>query len=69
MFVLSRLAFKSVNLTTHAITKMDIVELYQHIVSDDALTILSFFLLAAYYIVFSYQMMKANKRSTQVHHA
>ncbi|CVM09524.1 mother cell-specific membrane sporulation protein [Bacillus altitudinis] len=66
---LSRLAFKSVNLTTHAITKMDIVELYQHIVSDDALTILSFFLLAAYYIVFSYQMMKANKRSTQVHHA
>ncbi|AOZ90392.1 mother cell-specific membrane sporulation protein [Bacillus xiamenensis] len=66
---LSRLALKLVDLTKHAITKMDVVELYQHIVSDDALTMLSFFLLAAYYIVFSYQMMKANKRSTHMHHA
>jgi len=66
---LSRLAFKLFDLTKHAITKIDIVELYQHIVSDDALTMLSFFLLAAYYIVFSYQMMKAKKRSIHVHHA
>ncbi|MCY7574239.1 mother cell-specific membrane sporulation protein [Bacillus pumilus] len=66
---LSRFAFKLVELTKHSMTKIDVIELYQHIVSDDALTMLSFFLLAAYYIVFSYHMMKANKRSTHVHHA
>lgn len=51
------------------LTKIGVVELYQHIVSDDAMTMLSFFLLAAYYVVFSYQMMKAGKRSTRMHHA
>ncbi|MCC9087430.1 MULTISPECIES: mother cell-specific membrane sporulation protein [Bacillus] len=66
---LSRFAFKLVELTKHSLTKIDVIELYQRIVSDDALTMLSFFLLAAYYIVFSYHMMKANKRSSHVHHA
>ncbi|MFS0656218.1 mother cell-specific membrane sporulation protein [Bacillus sp. 179-C3.3 HS] len=66
---LSRFAMKLVELTNHSLTKVDALELYQHIVSDDALTMLSFFLLAAYYIVFSYQMMKFNKRSIHVHHA
>lgn len=66
---LSRLSFKLVELTNHSMTKISVFELYQHIVSDDAMTMLSFFLLAAYYVVFSYQMMKAGKRSTHVHHA
>nr|WGD96909.1 hypothetical protein P5627_13345 [Bacillus safensis] len=66
---LSRLSFKLGELTNHSLTKIGVVELYQHIVSDDALTMLSFFLLAAYYVVFSYQMMKAGKRSAHMHHA
>ncbi|WP_353855550.1 mother cell-specific membrane sporulation protein [Bacillus sp. Bos-x628] len=66
---LSRFAFKLIEITKHSITTINIFELYQHIVSTDALTMLSFFLLAAYYMVFSYQMMKANKRHVQVHHA
>ncbi|PRR92753.1 MULTISPECIES: mother cell-specific membrane sporulation protein [unclassified Bacillus (in: firmicutes)] len=66
---LSRLSFKLVELTNHSMTKISVVELYQHIVSDDAMTMLSFFLLAAYYVVFSFHMMKASKRSTHVHHA
>lgn len=66
---LSRFSFKLIELTKHLMTKINIFELYHHIVSDDALTMLSFFLLAAYYIVFSYQMMKVNKGSSHVHHA
>ncbi|WP_338527505.1 mother cell-specific membrane sporulation protein [Bacillus sp. MAG717A] len=66
---LSRLSFKLGELTNHSLTKIGVVELYQHIVSDDAMTMLSFFLLAAYYVVFSYQMVKAGKRSTHMHHA
>ncbi|MCK1973968.1 alkaline shock response membrane anchor protein AmaP [Bacillus safensis] len=66
---LSRLSFKLGELTNHSLTKIGVVELYQHIVSDDAMTMLSFFLLAAYYVVFSYQMMKAGKRSAHMHHA
>ncbi|MCW4645700.1 alkaline shock response membrane anchor protein AmaP [Bacillus safensis] len=66
---LSRLSFKLGELTNHSLTKIGVVELYQHIVSDDAMTMLSFFLLAAYYVVFSYQMMKAGKRAAHTHHA
>ncbi|MEE3676976.1 mother cell-specific membrane sporulation protein [Bacillus safensis] len=66
---LSRLSFKLGELTNYSLTKIGVVELYQHIVSDDAMTMLSFFLLAAYYVVFSYQMMKAGKRSAHMHHA
>ncbi|MGE6629768.1 mother cell-specific membrane sporulation protein [Bacillus sp. NPDC077027] len=66
---LSRLTLKLSEISRHPINKLNILEAYQHIVSDDALTMMSFFLLATYYIGFSYWMMKANKRHVRVHSA